>query len=219
MSSSKASFSSSILLLLLALCIFAFPLPSAHGAPSLTSSPATAPTGSVGGPGQTQPPPTAGLTVATVCASSDGGSWIVGLNGKAVTLVKVLQGSTTPPQTFTPTPTQQTDGYFKTGKCFEGNATAVYYISDSLTGYYLINGATASWKYLNPQPKSSFPVENLNASTSTVGLGKTGSTDSMAVSVFNGEINRWDLLNNAASTVGNLTGYVAKRKKAARSGL
>ncbi|KAG0093644.1 hypothetical protein BGZ93_010671 [Podila epicladia] len=95
-----------------------------------------------------QPPP---LTNPAVCASADGGSWLVGLNQDKFAIYKFSSGEAQAKQVpIKGTVAQASIKDFNGGQCFE-SGKRLFFVSDNPNGY--IDTTTNTWSYLTGELK------------------------------------------------------------------
>ncbi|KAG0025843.1 hypothetical protein BGZ82_009806 [Podila clonocystis] len=92
------------------------------------------------------PPPSPPLTNPTVCASADGGSWLVGLNQDKLAIYKFSKGGAQATQVpINGSITQASIKDFNGGQCFD-SGKRLFFVSDNPNGYLDITNNT--WVYL-----------------------------------------------------------------------
>lgn len=91
-------------------------------------------------------PPPPPLTNPTVCASADGGSWLVGLNQNKLAIYKFSSGEAQAKQVPIKGSIAETSiKDFNGGQCFD-SGKRLFFVSDNPNGY--IDTTTNTWSYL-----------------------------------------------------------------------
>ncbi|KAF9115151.1 Chromosomal serine/threonine-protein kinase jil-1 [Mortierella sp. AM989] len=149
--------------------------------------------------------PDLSLQRATVCASLDGGFWVIGANAALLVAVKYSANSRQP-STYS-TGINNINSHFNKGKCTALSDTSIYFVSDSHTGIITIdpsNNARGTWAQLNGNV-GSIIIGNLQQDQYAV-INNT--PNPILVAIVNNNILRGTIGTSSSSGTASLKEYV-----------
>ncbi|KFH71408.1 serine/threonine protein kinase [Podila verticillata NRRL 6337] len=134
------------------------------------------------------PPP---LTNPTVCASSDGGSWLVGVNKDKLAIYKFGKDGAASSVNINGSITTATIDNFNGGQCFESGNKRLFFVSDNPNGY-LDTTNNNTWVYLQADPGYVRNLVNPNQIALDVGPVNGTAPGVTIYSIANNRLYKWD---------------------------